>query len=206
MPCRLEASGASAAGRAATSEWRRAVHGRCRTYGLEKLCRQLLMLDTPDVSWPLESFVARAEPLITRPDAVTALTTEIIDVWIRAAGWPIGVAEKSAMPSQQLSRLGHRSGVRAGPATPACPRRTHSATRGECASYARSSASRPRRPGASLASLTSVTQVDQGAGAIGGPIPAQGFISSLGGKGPPHLRVGESVLATVDHPSLRRPF
>jgi hypothetical protein len=52
---------------------------------LDKLCRQLLMLDTPDVTWTVESFVAWAEPLITRPDAVTTLTTEIIDVSIRAA-------------------------------------------------------------------------------------------------------------------------
>lgn len=60
---------------------------------LDKLCRQLLMLDTPDVTWTLESFVAWAEPLITRPDTVTALTTEIIDVSIRAAARPMGVSE-----------------------------------------------------------------------------------------------------------------
>ena len=59
------------------------IDGRLKE--LDKLCRQLLMLDTPDVTWTLESFVAWAEPLITHPDAVTALTTEIIDVSIRAA-------------------------------------------------------------------------------------------------------------------------
>ena len=52
---------------------------------LDKLCRQLLMLDTADVTWTLESFVAWAEPLIARPDAVSALTTQIIDMSIRAA-------------------------------------------------------------------------------------------------------------------------
>jgi hypothetical protein len=52
---------------------------------LDELCRQLLMLDTPDVTWTLEAFVAWAEPLIARPDAVNALTTEIIDMSIRAA-------------------------------------------------------------------------------------------------------------------------
>jgi hypothetical protein len=43
---------------------------------LDELCRPLLMLDTPDVTWTLESFVAWAQPLIARPDAVSALTTE----------------------------------------------------------------------------------------------------------------------------------
>jgi hypothetical protein len=52
---------------------------------LDELCRPLLMLDTPDVTWTLESFVAWAEPLIARPDAVSALTTEIIDMSIRTA-------------------------------------------------------------------------------------------------------------------------
>lgn len=52
---------------------------------LDKLCRQLLILDTPDVTWTLESFVAWAEPLTTHPEAVTALTTEIIDMSIHTA-------------------------------------------------------------------------------------------------------------------------
>jgi len=52
---------------------------------LDELCRPLLMLDTPDVTWTLESFVAWAEPLIAHPDAVSALTTEIIDMSIRTA-------------------------------------------------------------------------------------------------------------------------
>jgi hypothetical protein len=52
---------------------------------LDELCRPLFMLDTPDVIWTLESFVTWAEPLIARPDAVSALTTEIIDLSIRTA-------------------------------------------------------------------------------------------------------------------------
>jgi hypothetical protein len=52
---------------------------------LDEVCRQLLMLDTPDATWTLESFVAWAEPLIARPDAISALTTEIIDMSIRTA-------------------------------------------------------------------------------------------------------------------------
>ena len=52
---------------------------------LDEFCRQLLMLDTPDVSWTLEGFLAWAEPLIARPDSVNALTTEIIDMSIRTA-------------------------------------------------------------------------------------------------------------------------
>ena len=52
---------------------------------LDELCRQLPMLDTPDVTWTLEGFVAWAEPLVARPDAVNALTTEIIDMSIRTA-------------------------------------------------------------------------------------------------------------------------
>lgn len=52
---------------------------------LDELCRPLLMLDTPDVTWTLESFVAWAEPLIAHPDAVSALTTEITDMSIRTA-------------------------------------------------------------------------------------------------------------------------
>ena len=52
---------------------------------LDELCRPLLMLDTPDVTWTLESFVAWAEPLIAHPDAASALMTEIIDLSIRTA-------------------------------------------------------------------------------------------------------------------------
>ena len=56
---------------------------------LDGLCRPLLMLDTPDVTWTIESFVTWAEPLITRPDAVSALTTEIIDLSIRGTLVPM---------------------------------------------------------------------------------------------------------------------
>lgn len=52
---------------------------------LDDICRPLLMLDTADVTWTLEAFVAWAEPLVARPDAITALTADIIDMSIRAA-------------------------------------------------------------------------------------------------------------------------
>ncbi len=52
---------------------------------LDELCRPLLMLDTADVTWTLEAFVAWAQPLIARPDAVMTLTTAIIDLSIRTA-------------------------------------------------------------------------------------------------------------------------
>ena len=52
---------------------------------LNEVCRPLLMLDAADVTWTLESFVAWAEPLIAHPDAVSSLTTEIIDMSIRTA-------------------------------------------------------------------------------------------------------------------------
>ena len=40
---------------------------------LDELCRPLLILDTANVTWTLESFVAWAEPLVAHPDAVSAL-------------------------------------------------------------------------------------------------------------------------------------
>jgi hypothetical protein len=52
---------------------------------LDELCRPLLMLDTPDVTWTLEAFVAWAGPLIARPETVSVLTTEIIDMSISTA-------------------------------------------------------------------------------------------------------------------------
>lgn len=52
---------------------------------LEEICRPLLMLDTRDVVWTLDTFVAWATPLIARPDAVNALATDIIDISIRTA-------------------------------------------------------------------------------------------------------------------------
>jgi hypothetical protein len=52
---------------------------------LNEVCRPLLMLDAADVTWTLEAFVTWAEPLIARPHAVNALTTDIIDMSIGTA-------------------------------------------------------------------------------------------------------------------------
>jgi hypothetical protein len=49
---------------------------------LDELCRPLLMLETATVTWTFDAFVAWAEPLLARPDAVNTLTTEIIDISI----------------------------------------------------------------------------------------------------------------------------
>lgn len=51
--------------------------------GSRKLCRRLLILDTPNMTRTLESFVAWAGRLIAHLDAVSALTTEIVDMSIR---------------------------------------------------------------------------------------------------------------------------
>ena len=50
-----------------------------------EVCRPLLILDAADVTWTLEAFVTWAEPLIARPHAVNALTTDIIDMSIGTA-------------------------------------------------------------------------------------------------------------------------
>ena len=71
---------------------------------LDELCRPLLMLDTPDVTWTLESFVAWAEPLIAHPDAASALTTEIIDLSIRTERDPPGPASCGHRPVRPRRR------------------------------------------------------------------------------------------------------
>jgi hypothetical protein len=71
--------------------------------GSRKLCRRLLILDTPNVTRTLESFVAWAGRLIAHLDAVSALTTEIVDMSIGT-----GTLTRRVQPVADMSSAARR--------------------------------------------------------------------------------------------------
>ncbi len=83
---------------------------------LDEICRPLLMLDTPDVTWTLEAFMAWAEPLNARPNTINTLTTEIRNR--RHVPWDGHLATQATEPTHRIQNVsyavfneatGHRS-------------------------------------------------------------------------------------------------